>query len=78
MVGTMVRTRDVPWYSSTMTRGLPLRPSYRGKGGDAGAGARAGPHACEDCGGDPRCRHRCRVGTPTVVYRDAFYADNAH
>ncbi len=39
----------------------------------AGAGARAGPHACEDCGGDPRCRHRCRVGTSTVVYRDAFY-----
>ncbi len=44
----------------------------------AGAGARAGPHACEDCGGDPRCRHRCRVGTSTVVYRDVFYADNAH
>jgi hypothetical protein len=38
----------------------------------------AGPHACEDCGGDPRCRHRCRVGTSTVVYRDVFYADNAH
>jgi hypothetical protein len=30
--------------------------------------------ACEDCGGDPRCRHRCRVGT--VVYRHVFYADN--
>jgi hypothetical protein len=27
----------------------------RPKGGDAGAGARAGPNACEDCGGDPRC-----------------------
>ncbi len=39
----------------------------------AGAGARADPHACEDCGGDPCCRHRCRVGT--VVYRDA---DNTH
>jgi hypothetical protein len=38
--------------------------------------ARAGPHACEDCGGDPLCRPRCRVGT--VVYRDVFYADNAH
>ncbi len=23
-------------------------------------------------------RHRCRVGTSTVVYRDVFYADNAH
>jgi hypothetical protein len=22
--------------------------------------------------------HRCRVGTSTVVYRDVFYADNAH
>ncbi len=27
---------------------------------------------------DPRCRHRCRVGTSPVVYRDVFYADNAH
>ncbi len=27
-------------------------------------------HACEDCGGDPHCRHRCRVGT--VVYRDVL------
>jgi hypothetical protein len=40
----------------------------RPQGGDAGAGARAGRHACEDCGGDPRCRHRCRVGTvPNMV-----------
>jgi hypothetical protein len=37
-----------------------------------------GPHACEDCGGDPRCRHRCRVGTVPVVYRDVFCAGNAH
>jgi hypothetical protein len=43
---------------------------------NAGAGARAGPHACEDCGGDPLCRRRCRV--ETVAYCDVFYADNAH
>ncbi len=39
----------------------PVEPAGAGdhldlpKGGDAGAGARAGPHAREDCGGDPRC-----------------------
>ncbi len=27
--------------------------------------------ACEDCGGDPRSRRRCRVGT-VVVYRVVF------
>ncbi len=62
---------DHPWNPQTRTT-----TGDRPRGGDAGAGARAGPHACEDCGGDPRCRHRCRVGT--VVYRDVFYADNAH
>ncbi len=25
-----------------------------------------------------RAAQRCRVGTSTVVYRDVFYADNAH
>jgi hypothetical protein len=30
----------VPWY---------VHVKDRPKGGDAGAGARAGPHACEDC-----------------------------
>jgi hypothetical protein len=73
-------TRTCPWYEYhgipkkvplvssliTLTRPHPLHPN----------GARAGPHACEDCSGDPRCRPRCRVGT--VVYRDAFDADNAH
>jgi hypothetical protein len=43
---------------------------------ETGAGARAGPHACEDWGRDPCCTQRCRVGT--VVYRDVFHADNAH
>jgi hypothetical protein len=69
----LVRTSESINVYCTMV--LPLRHP---KGGDAGADARAGPHACEDCGGDPRCRHRCRVGTLTVVHRDVFYADNAH
>ncbi len=70
----------VPWYGTRVPLVLAsyhgrVRTYDRPKGGDAGAGARAGPHACEDCGGDPRCS---RVGTSTVVYRDVFYADNAH
>jgi hypothetical protein len=76
----------VPWYQKNGTIVVLEYHWYHTNGtylgtmvrGDAGAGARAVPHACEDCGGDPRCRHRCRVGTSTVVYRDAFYADNAH
>jgi hypothetical protein len=78
-----VRTYVRTYVSTSVQPGRPpVEPagadghSDRPKGGNAGAGARAGPHACEDCGGDPRCRHRCRVGT--VVYRDVFYADNAH
>ncbi len=78
---TRVRTR-VPWYSSTMvrTRVRTREPSrVRTVLREAmQALVRLGPHACEDCGGDPRCRHRCRVGTSTVEYRDVFYADNAH
>jgi hypothetical protein len=35
--------------------------------GDAGAGARAGPHAGDDSGGDPLHRPRCRGGTAPVV-----------
>ena len=65
---------DHPWNPQART----TTEAVLSLGGDAGAGARAGPHACEDFGGDPRCRHRCRVGTSTVVYRDAFYAGNAH
>jgi hypothetical protein len=50
---------DHPWNAQARTTTETVLP----KGGDAGAGARAGPHAWEDCGGDPRCRHLCRVGT---------------
>ncbi len=61
-------TRVLPWNRHTR---VPLVLEYQFL-------VRTMVHACEDCGGDPRCRHRCRVGTSTVVYRDAFYADNAH
>jgi hypothetical protein len=54
----------IPWCVRTYVH--MYVPWYHG----TGAVARAGPHACEDCGGDPRCRHRCRVGT--VVYCDVF------
>jgi hypothetical protein len=47
------------------------------KGGDAGAGARAGPHPREDFYGDQLSRPRCRVGK-NVVYCAVFYAENAH
>jgi hypothetical protein len=73
-IGTMVRDRlthkrpaNHPWNPQTRT---VLREAMQA------LVRRAGPHAIEDCGGDPRCRHRCRVGT--AVYCGFFYADNAH
>ncbi len=52
--GTYVRI--VPSTYSAQPGRPPVEPAgaddhwNRPKGGDAGAGARAGPHACEDCG----------------------------
>jgi hypothetical protein len=45
--GTMVHVRTCTiWYTCTMVLArVPLVHVYRPKGGDAGAGARAGPHA---------------------------------
>jgi hypothetical protein len=62
------------WYEyHTGTCGGGLR---RGQSGEVRRPRQLHPVYPGDCGGDPRCRHRCRVGT--VVYRDVFYAGNAH
>ena len=70
--------KHVPWYVPKIGTRVPMVPIWYSSTNPAvRTRVLEYVHVYSEYHGT-RCRHRCRVGTSTVVYRDAFYADNAH